>query len=318
MVVPLSLVRAVPNGVAVLALLTSPGLAQAPPPPGPPPLAIADIDTPRVESMVDVGGRRLHCVRYGSGAPTVVLVSGLRAPQRYWNPVVPALAEVTTVVTYDRPGYGRSELGTAPNHGAQAAADLHRLLGSLVVPKPCVVVGHSYGGRIARLFASTWPADVAGLVLEDSSHEDLLDEQLAALDGEDRARLEALAAPFRTRIAAPASEADYMLDTVEQLHAAPHLPRVPLVVLAATGGFGLPDVFTPEGRARLLEVNARMQRRMANLVPGAAFVEVAGTGHNIHVERPHALIDPLLAMLARAREEPPRVDPPGPRGPSRR
>ena len=68
--------------------------APAPPPPPPPPPAveIAEIDTPREEAMVDVGGRRLHCVRYGKGAPTVVLISGFRAPQRYWNPVVAGIS----------------------------------------------------------------------------------------------------------------------------------------------------------------------------------------------------------------------------------
>lgn len=272
--------------------------APPPPPPGPPPVQIAEISTPRETAMVDVGGRKLACTRYGKGAPTVVLVSGFRAPQRYWNPVIPALAEVTTVVTYDRPGIGESELGTAPNHGAQAAADLHRLLAVLAVPKPYVVVGHSYGGRIARLFAAAYPADVAAIVLEDSTHEDLLDEQLKALEGKDREQLAAMSAPFRQRVPNPSGEADYMLDTVEQLRAAKPLPHVPLVVLAATRGLGIPDVFTPEGTARLKEVNLGMQRRTAGLVPGGRLIEVPDVGHNIHVDRPRALLDPLLELVA--------------------
>lgn len=272
--------------------------APPPPPPGPPPVQIAEISTPRETAMVDVGGRKLACTRYGKGAPTVVLVSGFRAPQRYWNPVIPALAEVTTVVAYDRPGIGESELGTAPNHGAQAAADLHRLLAVLAVPKPYVVVGHSYGGRIARLFAAAYPADVAAIVLEDSTHEDLLDEQLKALEGKDREQLAAMSAPFRQRVPNPSGEADYMLDTVEQLRAAKPLPHVPLVVLAATRGLGIPDVFTPEGTARLKEVNLGMQRRTAGLVPGGRLIEVPDVGHNIHVARPRALLDPLLELVA--------------------
>lgn len=283
------------------ALATSSAQAPPPPPPAPPPVQIAEISTPRETAMVDVGGRALACTRYGKGAPTVVLVSGFRAGQRYWNPVIPALAEVVTVVTYDRPGIGASELGTAPNHGLQAATDLHRLLEGLAVPKPYVVVGHSYGGRIARLFASAYSAEVAGIVLEDSSHEDLLDEQLKVLEGKDREQLAAMSAPFRQRVPNPSSEADYMLDTLEQLRAAKPLPRVPLVVLAATRGLGIPDVFTPEGTARLKEVNLQMQRHTAGLVPGGVLIEVPDVGHNIHVDRPRALLDPLLDLLSKVR-----------------
>ena len=125
--------------------------------------------------MIDVGGRRLHCAVYGSGGPTVVFVSGFQAPQAYWNPVVPGIAEITTAVTYDRPGYGKSERGDRPVHGLQAADDLHVLLGKLGVSKPYLLVGHSYGGRIVRSFAAAYPADTAGLILEEAGHEDLPD-----------------------------------------------------------------------------------------------------------------------------------------------
>ena len=99
-----------------------------------------------MESMIDVGGRKLHCCVYGSGSPTVVLVSGLEAPQVYWNPVIPDLAAKTTVLTYDRAGIGKSEIGDLPTHGEQSARDLHVLLDKLGLPKPYILVGHSYGG----------------------------------------------------------------------------------------------------------------------------------------------------------------------------
>ena len=193
--------------------------------------------------MVDVGGRRLHCFVYGSGGPTVVLVSGFQAPQEYWNPVVPGIAEITTVVTYDRAGYGKSERGDPPVHGRRSADDLHVLLGKLGVPKPYLLVGHSYGGRIVRLFASAYPADTAGLILEEAGHEDLPDAQLAALTGKDRETLAAMIAPYRTRVPDPRTETDYMPVTVEQLRESGPLPRVPLVVItAASRGSGLPPV----------------------------------------------------------------------------
>jgi len=146
---------------------------------------IPEISTPKIENMIDVGGRKLHCCVYGSGSPTVVLVSGFEAPQVYWNPVIPDLAEKTTVVTYDRAGVGKSEIGDLPAHGEQSAKDLHILLDKLGVPRPYILVGHSYGGSVVRLFASVYPDDMGGLILEDTQHEDVLKEMRKILKGKD-------------------------------------------------------------------------------------------------------------------------------------
>jgi pimeloyl-ACP methyl ester carboxylesterase len=235
----------------------------------------------------------------------VVLVSGFQAPQAYWNPVVPGLAEITTVVTYDRAGYGESERGELPVHGGQSAADLHALLGELGVPKPYLLVGHSYGGRVARLFAAAYPVETAGLILEEAGHEDLPDAQLAALTGKDRETLAALIAPFRTKVPDPRTETDSMAETVEQLRRCGPLPRVPLVVItSASRGSGLPAVFSPEGQARLDEVALAMQKKLAGLVPGAEHIFVEGAGHNVHLDKPEAVLAPVRAMIARLRGAP--------------
>jgi pimeloyl-ACP methyl ester carboxylesterase len=297
-------------GVPVFMGLQGPFQNAAPsqkPPPPPPPQAvnIPPLAIEGTERMVDVGGRRLHSFVYGSGGPTVVLVSGFQAPQAYWNPVVPGLAEITTVVTYDRAGYGKSERGELPVHGEQSAADLHVLLGKLNVPKPYLLVGHSYGGRVVRLFASSYPGDTAGLILEEAGHEDLPDAQLAALAGKDRETLAAMIAPYRTKVPDPHSETDYMAETVEQLHRCGPLPHVPLVVItSASRGSGLPPVFSPESQAKLDEVALAMQKKLADLVPGAEHIFVEGAGHNVHLDKPEAVLAPVRAMIARLRGAP--------------
>ena len=44
---------------------------------------------------------------------------------------------------------------------------MHALLIAAKEPEPYIIVGHSWGGLIARLFASTYPDEVSGLVLVD-------------------------------------------------------------------------------------------------------------------------------------------------------
>jgi len=265
-------------------------------------IQIPDITTPKTEKMVDVGGRRLHSCVYGKGAPTVVLVSGFGAPQAYWNPVVPDLAAQTTVLTYDRAGIGKSEIGDLPTHGEQAAADLHALLDKLDLPKPYIVVGHSYGGSVARLFASMYPDDIGGIILEDSQQEGVLEEQRKILKGEDLARLEEMVAKFAAPDN-PKTEGDYRFITSEQVKNSQPLPQVPFVVLTAGDrSKGMPPIFSEEARKKMVKLGMEMQKELAALIPGGKHMIINDVGHNIHLERPEALIKPVIEMIEEVRK----------------
>src|SRR5205085_5851600 len=82
-----------------------------------------------------------------------------------WSLVQPGVARFTRVCSYDRAGDGWSDLGPHPRTFHQIVYELHTLLDKAGVKPPLVLVGHSYGGWLVRLYASTYPADVAGMVL---------------------------------------------------------------------------------------------------------------------------------------------------------
>nr|WP_246457933.1 alpha/beta fold hydrolase [Saccharopolyspora gloriosae] len=92
----------------------------------------------------------------------------------YWN-VHDLVAEFTTSVLHDRLGLGWSDAVELPRTGAQVTDDLRELLRAANVPGPYVLVGHSLGGLHARLYAKRFPAEIAGLVLLDPTHEDIAD-----------------------------------------------------------------------------------------------------------------------------------------------
>jgi pimeloyl-ACP methyl ester carboxylesterase len=93
-----------------------------------------------------------------------------------------------------------------------------------------------------------------------------------------------------------------MATTVDQLRRSGPLPRVPLVVISsASPGSGLPPIFGPESQARLAEAAAAMQKKLAGLIPGSEHILVEGAGHNVHVEKPDAVLGPIRTMLARLR-----------------
>jgi pimeloyl-ACP methyl ester carboxylesterase len=116
--------------------------------------------------MIDVGGRMLHVHSTGQGTPVVVLEAGIAASSVSWSMVQERLCHLTTVVSYDRAGFGWSEEGC---HGTarDAALDLVTMLACSGFKGPYVLVGHSYGGLIVRICQQDFPELVAGMVLVD-------------------------------------------------------------------------------------------------------------------------------------------------------
>ena len=123
--------------------------------------------------LVDVGdGRRLNLHCSGDGAPTVVFDAGLANWSQIWGLVQPVVARTTRACSYDRAGLGFSDAATRAGTSANIADDLHRLLHAAGIAPPYVLVGHSYGGMNVRMFANLYRDEVAGLVLDDPSHEE--------------------------------------------------------------------------------------------------------------------------------------------------
>jgi pimeloyl-ACP methyl ester carboxylesterase len=132
---------------------------------------------PHPGKLVDVGGWRLHlnCSGKNKGnVPTVVLESGAGDFSFDWALVQPGVARFTRICSYDRAGYAWSDPGPTPRTMQQVAYELHTALHEEGVRKPYVLVGHSIGGLLARVYAGQYREEVAGMVLVDSSHEDQL------------------------------------------------------------------------------------------------------------------------------------------------
>ena len=121
-------------------------------------------------TLVDIGGFRLHLHCTGKGSPTIVLDAALGASSLSWSLVLPELARLSRVCSYDRGGFGWSDPGPMPRTADRIAEELHTLLERARVPPPYVLVGHSFGGLVALIFARRFRSVTSGLVLVDPAH----------------------------------------------------------------------------------------------------------------------------------------------------
>ncbi len=148
---------------------------------------------------VRVEGQPMRVVVTGTGRPAIVLEAGAAADHRTWSAVQPLLARSSLVVSYDRFGHGESGVSPRPRTAAIIAEQLREALLHAGVEPPYLLVGHSFGGVLVRVFAARYPDEVAGMVLVDPVMEDFypraaraepalylsqLEEEIAWSDGE--------------------------------------------------------------------------------------------------------------------------------------
>ena len=127
---------------------------------------------PMPGQLIRVDGVAMHIQPAGAGAPAVVMEAAIGDFSLSWSLIHPQVTEFTRAFSYDRAGLGWSEASPRPRTGEVMVDELRRLLDAVGIPRPVILVGHSFSGLLVRLFAYCYPQEVAGLVLLDPAHED--------------------------------------------------------------------------------------------------------------------------------------------------
>ena len=282
--------------------------------PEPKAAATASDTTDRAGAVRLSSSREMYLLCRGAGSPTVVLISGTGGAADEWTTlpqaqtpavtaapavaVLPALSADTRVCAYDRPGTIRED-GTLspttavaqPTTALQGVRDLHDLLDASGEDQPVVLVGASWGGMIAQLYARVHPRQVLGLVLVDSASPFLAQ----TLSGEQwRAWMTVIAAARTDSTAeSPAYE-----PTLPELADAGAVPAIPTTVLSSDQAW---DLGVTPGASTWPAWLAAQDDLVGEW--HATHIGATHSGHGIQVEQPALVTSAIRGVLEDVREK---------------
>ena len=278
-----------------------------------------DADDKPEDVHVIVDGVRLHLLDWGGTATsTVVLLHGGGLHAHTWDAVAAALRTEHRCVAVDLRGHGDSEWSPTCDYTIDAHAyDLAGVLAALRVSNP-VVVGHSLGGFAALHFAARRSADLAGLVIVDTSpfvretpllakirafvqaattfetFDDAIDHALGFRPGSDRDRLRATLrhslrllpdGRWTWKRDQRCLDDGYIELTMQAANA----------LVPGIGAIGCPTLVV-RGDHRSGHADEDY-RRFVDLLPDARLETVRGAGHNVQSDNPTGMVEVLRPFL---------------------
>jgi 2-succinyl-6-hydroxy-2,4-cyclohexadiene-1-carboxylate synthase len=240
-------------------------------------------------------------------APAVVLLHGFTNSGASWQPVISGLRERYRAIAPDIRGHASA--------GSTAPVTLDAVIDDVaaLTPGPFTLVGYSQGGRIALHVALALPHRVTRLLLIGASPglaDDAEREQRRLADERLAEQIECLPIDDFARQWA---QTPILADIPPEVAATTHRDRLhstPQGLASALRGLGtgalpslwgrLPELHMP---VALLagERDAKfsaLAHEMARCIPRATVTVVPGAGHAVHLERPDAVVEALVAVPA--------------------
>jgi pimeloyl-ACP methyl ester carboxylesterase len=253
---------------------------------------------------IDIGGRGLYLICLGSGSPTVILEAGLDDTSDIWNSVQLKVQNFTRVCAYDRAGLGKSDPGKKPHTSRDAVLDVHTLLHNANVSEPYLLVGHSIGGFIMRLFAAQYPEEVSGMILVDSTHPDENTRSLAALPPEAPAEDSGVRDIRRiyTLFWNDPTQNEEGMDiaaSADQVRGVSSLGDTPIIVLTAglTQWSLWPPSLPQDVQVNLDRVQQELQKELIELSSNSEQIIAAESHHWIQSDQPDLVVEVIQQMV---------------------
>jgi 3-oxoadipate enol-lactonase len=256
---------------------------------------------------VELDGFSAYYEERGAGAP-LVLVHGLGANTEMWQLVAGPLAERFRVIAYDLRGLGQSETPPLPYTLEDLVGDLFGLADALELDT-FLLVGHSLGGAVALAAALEQPERLQAVVGVAAPSVNPADERLGLQERATLARRDGMQAvaelhaarglPEAFKEASPGLTATYkrILASGDPEGYAGHCGVLATFDISDLAGISVPTLLVAAELDQVVPPSAL--RTSAAEIPGCEYIELAGCGHVVPLERPNELAATIGEFAAR-------------------
>ena len=254
----------------------------------------------------------LHCV--GAGSPIVVFDSGIGGSHMDWINVQSRVGKFTQACSYDRSGYGWSEMGIKPRTSKRIVNELTEILKMAKKEPPYILVGHSFGGLNMQLFARTNPKDVIGLVLIDSIHTEqykrfedagieipMMNTTRFLLGSKDQVT-QGMPEEYKDiayelvrsdkALSSMFNELRNMHVSTQEISTAAKMPNIPITVI--THG---KQVWDNPMFKNMEEIWLALQTQLSKSTSKGKLLIADHSGHHIHLEQPELVLNEIKSIL---------------------
>jgi len=245
---------------------------------------------------IDAGGHSLRMRIRGHGGPVVVFEGGGRgsvgAPLEMWCHEQPAVSKFTTTVAYDRAGIGMSDPGPEPRDARQIARELHTALRNASLAPPYLLVGHSFGGPLNRVFAGMYPDEIAGMVLVDPTQEEFINRNPS---------------PTARQGDIPDSDWKEIQSSLAEAHESLVPANVPVVLITGMGPRVFPD-YISEKKIQEYKANHQLwlkfHKEWLEKVPNGQHIITENSGHDVVISEPELVIHAIRQIVEQSNKPP--------------
>ena len=233
----------------------------------------------------------------GHGKPTIVVEVAMGETIQSWDTLQTKLGGLTTVVTYDRLGLGKSDTTTIPRTIENLSRELHEFLTSNKIPGPYLLVGHSLGTSIIRKYQNEHPENVLGMVLIDPVHENQFENLMALKTPDEREKTLIDREEFLgTLKPGELNEAVQYHQQRRAMKEVSYPSNIPITIL---GSFQVGHGATEDDR----QVKRELFNQWLTQAPQIRLIATTKSGHYIQDSEPQLVIEEVQLMLEKLRRD---------------
>ncbi len=238
--------------------------------------------------QLDIGEFYINYQEKGNGDIVILLEAGSNSDLSRWDRIFDDFAQLGRTIRYTRVGNEYPRQVTRQFSAEDYSAQLNLFLNKMKINKPVVIVSHSYGALITRMFSATYPKHVAGMLLIDPNTE-TDNDIMRSIDLEEAKKAIAGWQLTAMKEGMPNDFLDFWAR--RPMPSYPEIKDIPITVIVSSKKYTpTPNIFfTDEGRAK----KAKWHKDWVAAFPQGKLVITTKSGHSVDNTEPELVLNEL-------------------------